>query len=313
MGRRRLVAALIAGLPACAGAAPVDLDLPHNARQTGEVALDETVYALPTGPFADGRIPVTEVRGGYLQRAWIVAGTGLTTVQLLDPMRAALQRAGFDIRLECAAAACGGFDFRFGTEILPAPEMFVDMFQYRFLSALHADGSAVSVLATRVGSDAFLQIIQVTAGAADGVRVVAPQNPGAPAMAGTAPPGRMAERLLEAGHVVLEDLEFATGSDQLADQPYASLETLAGFLRADPARRVALVGHTDAVGALDGNVALSRRRAASVMNRLSGAHAVPAAQMSAGGMGYLAPRASNLTPEGRARNRRVEAVLLNTE
>lgn len=312
MAMRRLAVALIAGLPTCAGAASVALDLPHNARQTGEIAQAEAVYALPTGPFADGRIPVTEVRGGYLQRAWIVAGTGLTTVQLVDPMRAALQRAGFDIRLECAAQDCGGFDFRFGTEILPAPEMFVDMFQYRFLSALHADGSAVSVLATRVGSDAFLQIIQVTAGAADVVRVVTSQGP-EPVEAAAAPVGSLAERLLDTGHVVLEDLQFATGSDRLEAQGYDSLEALAAFLRADPARRVALVGHTDAVGALDGNVALSRRRAASVMARLSGTHAVPAAQMSAGGMGYLAPRASNLTPEGRARNRRVEAVLLNTE
>ena len=36
----------------------------------------------------------------------------------------------------------------------------------------------------------------------------------------------------------------------------------------------------------------------------------PAAQVSAEGAGYLAPRASNLTPAGRLANRRVEAVLL---
>ena len=92
-----------------------------------------------------------------------------------------------------------------------------------------------------------------------------------------------------------------------------SLQALAAFLRADPARRVTLVGHTDTVGALDRNIALSKRRAASVLERLVSAHGVPRAQIAAEGMGYLAPIASNLTPEGREANRRVEVVLLNTE
>ena len=88
---------------------------------------------------------------------------------------------------------------------------------------------------------------------------------------------------------------------------------LAAFLLADPARQVALVGHTDAVGALDGNIALSKRRAASVLERLATAYDVPRTQMTAEGMGYLAPLTTNRTSEGRDQNRRVEAVLLNTE
>ncbi|MCR9113710.1 MAG: OmpA family protein, partial [Rhodobacteraceae bacterium] len=39
----------------------------------------------------------------------------------------------------------------------------------------------------------------------------------------------------------------------------------------------------------------------------------PRQQLEAGGMGYLSPLTTNLTPEGREANRRVEAVLLNTE
>ena len=38
------------------------------------------------------------------------------------------------------------------------------------------------------------------------------------------------------------------------------------------------------------------------------AHGVPEGQISAEGVGYLAPVASNATPEGRAANRRVDAV-----
>ena len=73
------------------------------------------------------------------------------------------------------------------------------------------------------------------------------------------------------------------------------------------------MGHTDTVGGLEANVALSRRRAASVRDRLIERHGVPAEQLEAHGTGYLAPVAPNTTAEGREANRRVEAVLLETE
>ncbi len=119
--------------------------------------------------------------------------------------------------------------------------------------------------------------------------------------------------MMSHGHVVIPDLVFATGSSDLADGPNAALEALAEFLKADPSRRVALVGHTDAVGALEDNVALSRARAASVMEKLVADHGVSEDQLESNGMGYLSPVAPNTTPEGRRANRRVEAVLLNTE
>jgi OOP family OmpA-OmpF porin len=75
---------------------------------------------------------------------------------------------------------------------------------------------------------------------------------------------------------------------------------------------VALVGHTDALGSLAGNTDLSRARAVSVRERLIAEYAVPAAQLTAEGVGYLAPRATNQTEDGRARNRRVEAIVTST-
>ncbi len=74
--------------------------------------------------------------------------------------------------------------------------------------------------------------------------------------------------------------------------------------------RIMLVGHTDSVGGLDPNIALSRDRAASVRQRLIDAYGVAPNRLEAQGMGYLAPIASNLTAQGRETNRRVEAVLL---
>jgi OOP family OmpA-OmpF porin len=50
-----------------------------------------------------------------------------------------------------------------------------------------------------------------------------------------------------------------------------------------------------------------------VLERLAGQYGVARSQLEAEGMGYLAPVATNLTPEGREVNRRVEVILLSTE
>ena len=126
-----------------------------------------------------------------------------------------------------------------------------------------------------------------------------------------APPNSdLARRLLSDGHAVLDGLEFPSGSASLSGDRYPSLEALARFLEENPAATVVLVGHTDAVGALDANTALSRARAQSVRARLIGTYGIDPERLLAEGAGYLAPVAGNLTPEGRAANRRVEAVLL---
>jgi OOP family OmpA-OmpF porin len=119
----------------------------------------------------------------------------------------------------------------------------------------------------------------------------------------------LAARLMSEGHVALDDLAFETGAAALAAGDPASLADLAAFLAANPGARVTLVGHTDAEGSLEANIALSRRRAEAVAAVLVGQFGVARGQVAAAGAGWLAPRASNATPEGRARNRRVEAVL----
>ena len=123
----------------------------------------------------------------------------------------------------------------------------------------------------------------------------------------------IAGALQTAGVVALDDLDFATNSSELGEGAYASLGALADYLAAHPDQRITLVGHTDAVGSIDANITLSRSRAASVRDRLVSLHGANPAQLAAEGAGYLAPRASNLTDEGRARNRRVEAMLTPTQ
>lgn len=66
-------------------------------------------------------------------------------------------------------------------------------------------------------------------------------------------------------------------------------------------------GHTDSVGAETYNLALSERRANAVLEYLV-AQGVPAARLNVAAYGETRPVASNATPEGRAKNRRVDIV-----
>ncbi len=118
---------------------------------------------------------------------------------------------------------------------------------------------------------------------------------------------------MQHGHVILPGLQFKSGSSDLDEGGDAALGELATFLKSNATLRVALVGHTDTVGGLDANIALSKRRAGSVLEKLVSDYGVPRSQLDAEGMGYLSPIAPNLSQEGREINRRVEAVLLNSE
>lgn len=313
--------------PAAAAALP--LEFPAAAVLAAQSEETAGILELPTGPHADGFLPLRRIEGRVLRQVWQVPGSGLSAGGLAAPIRDQLAAAGWTVLLDCQAAACGGYDFRLGIEVMAPPAMFLDLGGFRFLAAESGDGTlAVSVLTSATSRAGYIQVIQVAppggipddaalrpqgAGAEDpapaGEGAGQARPPGAPPAAPGAP-GGLAAALAQNGRVILSDLAFPSGSAQLAEGRFASLEALADYLRADPARRIALVGHTDAQGTLAANIALSRRRAGSVLERLAADYGIPRRQMEAEGVGYLAPIASNLSPEGREANRRVEAIAL---
>ena len=298
---------LVAALPAGAQT----LQFPGNASLRQEVTSPLDSYAMPVDIWTDGVLPTQVVEGELTRQAWRIATSSLTTLQVLRPLREQLRNDGYDILFECQTEACGGFDFRFGVETLAPPAMQVDIGNYRFLAAAREgdEGTAyVSLFVSRTAQAGFVQVTQVLPAATEGT---------APLAEATAPPvgqtqedrSPLASRLDVLGHAVLEDLTFDTGSSQLGQGDFASLAALADYLADRPNRRVALVGHTDAEGSLDGNIALSKRRAGSVLERLVSDYGVSRRQLAAEGMGYLSPVASNLTDAGRTANRRVEVII----
>ena len=304
-----------------ARAQTVDLALPANAVLTADQVQNPHSYVLPLGPYAQGGGAGLALEGRVQLRAWRLEGRGLTTLQLLQPLRAQFLQAGAKVLFECEAAQCGGFDFRFDIKVLPAPAMRVGLGDYRFLALqLNAETHA-SLLVSRFGNAGFIQLVTVAAnpGGTPAVqaRTSAPAlaAPGVVQAVGVQGAGAqtLGAQLWAQGRAILADLEFTSGAADLGAGPFQSLAMLAQFLQDHPNSRVALVGHTDAVGALEGNIALSRRRAAQVVARLVADYGIDTARLQAEGMGFLAPIASNRTAEGRLANRRVEVILLDTD
>ena len=80
----------------------------------------------------------------------------------------------------------------------------------------------------------------------------------------------------------------------------------------DPAMRVRVIGHTDSTGSDAVNDPLSRERAYSVQQYLT-TRGVQGSRISTEGVGSRQPLADNATADGRARNRRVEIYLTDTQ
>lgn len=109
------------------------------------------------------------------------------------------------------------------------------------------------------------------------------------------------------GKVTFYAILFDTARAEIKPESQPQIAEMVAYLRANPAMRVLIVGHTDSQGALDYNVDLSRRRAASVVAALA-SQGIAANRLTPQGVGMAAPVSTNDTDEGRTRNRRVEMV-----
>jgi len=107
--------------------------------------------------------------------------------------------------------------------------------------------------------------------------------------------------------MTLTGVNFKTASAELLEESYYVLEKVYNSLEAFPNVKVEIGGHTDNQGGEGYNVALSNDRAKAVMNYLV-QRGIGADRITAKGYGKARPIATNDTPEGRAKNRRVEVV-----
>jgi outer membrane protein OmpA-like peptidoglycan-associated protein len=296
---RALAVVLLLAGPAAA------LTLPKGAEETARDARPAGRWPLPAGPFADGTLPVEQVDGARGRAAWRVPGAD-DPAALMAAMRARALAEGWRPVWSCADATCGGFDFRFALDLLGEPAMHVNLGNFRH-AAFRRDGPGgtehLALLVSAGGGAGYVHLTEVAPGPAPAM-ATAPADPPAGAAPG------IAAQLDALGRAVLPGVAFATGSAALEPGGDEALADLAAWLVANPGARLALVGHTDFAGALDVNIALSRRRAEAVRTALIDGHGVAPERLEAEGVGYLMPLVANATAEGRAANRRVEAVVI---
>ncbi len=103
---------------------------------------------------------------------------------------------------------------------------------------------------------------------------------------------------------------FATNSSTVSAASKSALRNLATSLNANPDTDIKIVGHTDSTGKVDYNQTLSEKRAKSVYDYLMEDQGISSTRMTFEGKGIHEPVADNATPEGRAKNRRVEILIL---
>lgn len=112
--------------------------------------------------------------------------------------------------------------------------------------------------------------------------------------------------------VMPEGILFATDSATVQTAIQNDLYAVADNVNRYPNSRIEVIGHTDNTGSAAYNQDLSDRRAGAVAAVLRGA-GVSGARIVAYGRGESMPVASNLTPEGKAQNRRVEILIIPTQ
>ena len=106
--------------------------------------------------------------------------------------------------------------------------------------------------------------------------------------------------------------QFPVGQSEIRSENFPLLSKISQAIAVfdDPA--VSVTGHTDATGSTEVNQRLSEERAQKVGDFLVQVGRLDPNRVSTSGSGEAEPLASNETPDGRARNRRIEILIVNS-
>jgi outer membrane protein OmpA-like peptidoglycan-associated protein len=110
--------------------------------------------------------------------------------------------------------------------------------------------------------------------------------------------------------LTIDNLNFVADQAVLLPGEDARLASIAKLLKTVPDRNLLVVGHTAAVGSAESQDKLSMERALAVVTKLK-AQGIPATKLLYEGRGGRDPVAPNDTEVGRAKNRRVEIIILD--
>ncbi|MCP4686133.1 MAG: OmpA family protein [bacterium] len=109
----------------------------------------------------------------------------------------------------------------------------------------------------------------------------------------------------------LSGLSFDVGKSDIKDDHMELLRKIQSVIEMFPTSQLVVEGHTDDRGEASSNVTLSEKRAFAVMQYLRQAMLIPAERIQSIGFGADRPVASNKTSDGRAKNRRIDIIIMH--
>ena len=141
-----------------------------------------------------------------------------------------------------------------------------------------------------------------------------PEETPAPEEEPTPLPPPLPREMIENRSLTVREIQFAPGSANIEPSSEGTLQRLCRTFRSHPELRIEIGAHTDGTGDAQTNLALSERRAKAVYEWLVvNCLDVNIPRFTVRGYGEQRPVASNSTPSGMARNRRIEFRVLNPE
>jgi len=295
---KMLVASLV--LSTCAILAPAQAkdvdgskDSPLVSRYPGSVIIDYIAhnfdeFNLPVGIVTSKGEPKFQVIEGKTTLIKYANPQGRSSLEIDRNYEDALKKAGFETIFSCKGSDCGLSRFHL-TADHTVTWYGSGHFQYSAKVSRPQGDIYISLHVTP--DETYIDMVE--AKPMEGGLVVAAD---------------LKNSIGKSGHVAVYGIHFDTAKAEVKPDSAAALAEIAKVLQQDPKLKLFVVGHTDNVGALAPNLDLSQRRAAAVVQALTGQYHVEAARLAAFGAGPYAPVAANDSEAGRALNRRVELV-----
>ncbi len=115
-------------------------------------------------------------------------------------------------------------------------------------------------------------------------------------------------KLIAEGKISTNGILFDSGSDNIKPESMGIILQISQVLQQENGMNLKIVGHTDADGADDTNMKLSKARAESVKKALVSIYSIDDSRLSTEGKGESEPVSDNSSTDGKAQNRRVEFI-----
>ena len=104
-------------------------------------------------------------------------------------------------------------------------------------------------------------------------------------------------------------VKFKNGSFDVDVASHEHIDRATAFMQENKNYTAVILGYTDSIGKKSSNQRLSQKRAQSIVDMILSKGGIDSSRLTAKGMGEADPIANNKTKEGRAQNRRIEAIL----